>query len=83
MNFLEKNDIRTSIDNRNETIGKKIREAELKKVPYMIILGEKERNESNLSVRKRKKGDLGKMSLNNFVSLINEELSKSIAKFEN
>ena len=83
LNFLEKNDIRTSIDNRNETIGKKIREAELKKVPYMIILGEKERNESNLSVRKRKKGDLGKMSLNNFVSLINEELSKSIAKFEN
>ena len=81
LNFLEKNDIRTSIDNRNETIGKKIREAELKKVPYMIILGEKERNESNLSVRKRKKGDLGKMSLNNFVSLINEELSKSIAKF--
>ena len=83
LNFLEKNDIRTSIDNRNETIGKKIREAELKKVPYMIILGEKERNESNLSVRKRKKGDLGKMSLNDFVSLINEELSKSIAKFEN
>ncbi len=82
LNFLEKNDIRTSIDNRNETIGKKIREAELKKVPYMIILGEKERNESNLSVRKRKKGDLGKMSLNDFVSLINEELSKSIAKFE-
>ena len=57
LNFLEKNDIRTSIDNRNETIGKKIREAELKKVPYMIILGEKERNDSNLSVRKRKKGD--------------------------
>ena len=83
LNFLEKNDIRTSFDNRNETIGKKIRDAELKKVPYMLILGEKESNKNNLSVRKRKEGDLGQMSTNDFVSLINEELSKSIAKFEN
>ena len=83
LNFLEKNDIRTSFDNRNETIGKKIRDAELKKVPYMLILGEKESNKNNLSVRKRKEGDLGQMSTNEFVSLINEELSKSIAKFEN
>ena len=83
LNFLEKNDIRTSFDNRNETIGKKIRDAELKKVPYMLILGEKESNKNNLSVRKRKEGDLGQMSTNKFVSLINEELSKSIAKFEN
>ena len=83
LNFLEKNDIRTSFDNRNETIGKKIRDAELKKIPYMLILGEKESNKNNLSVRKRKEGDLGQMSTNDFVSLINEELSKSIAKFEN
>ena len=83
LNFLEKNDIRTSFDNRNETIGKKIRDAELKKVPYMLILGEKESNKNNLSVRKRKEGDLGQMSTNEFVTLINEELSKSIAKFEN
>ena len=82
LNFLEKNDIRTSFDNRNETIGKKIRDAELKKVPYMLILGEKESNKNNLSVRKRKEGDLGQMSTNEFVTLINEELSKSIAKFE-
>ena len=82
LNFLEKNDIRTSLDNRNETIGKKIRDSELNKVPYMLILGEKEDKNNNLSVRKRKEGDLGKMSTNEFVSLINGELSKSIAKFE-
>ena len=82
LNFLEKNDIRTSLDNRNETIGKKIRDSELNKVPYMLILGEKEDNNNNLSVRKRKEGDLGQMSTNQFVSLINGELSKSIAKFE-
>ena len=82
LNFLEKNDIRTSLDNRNETIGKKIRDSELNKVPYMLILGEKEDKNNNLSVRKRKEGDLGQMSTNEFVSLINRELSKSIAKFE-
>ena len=82
LNFLEKNDIRTSLDNRNETIGKKIRDSELNKVPYMLILGEKEDKNNNLSVRKRKEGDLGQMSTNEFVSLINGELSKSIAKFE-
>ena len=82
LNFLEKNDIRTSLDNRNETIGKKIRDSELNKVPYMLILGEKEDKNNNLSVRKRKEGDLGQMSTNQFVSLINGELSKSIAKFE-
>ena len=82
LNFLEKNDIRTSLDNRNETIGKKIRDSELNKVPYMLVLGEKEDKNNNLSVRKRREGDLGQMSTNEFVSLINGELSKSIAKFE-
>ena len=48
----------------------------------MLILGEKEDKNNNLSVRKRKEGDLGQMSTNEFVSLINRELSKSIAKFE-
>ncbi len=82
LSFLEKNDIRTSLDNRKETIGKKIRDAELSKVPYMLILGEKESNKNNLSIRKRKEGDLGQMNTNDFVSLINSEVSKSIAKFE-
>ena len=82
LNFLEKNDIRTSLDNRNETIGKKIRDSELNKVPYMLVLGEKEDKNNNLSVRKRREGDLGQMSTNEFVSLINGELSKSISKFE-
>jgi threonyl-tRNA synthetase len=63
LNFLENNEIRGSLDNRNETIGKKIREAELSKVPFMLILGEKEAELNNVSVRKHRKGDVGAMSL--------------------
>ena len=83
LNFLENNEIRASLDNRNETIGKKIREAELSKVPFMLILGEKEAEMENVSVRKHRKGDVGEMSLESFVKLINEEISESISKFEN
>ena len=83
LNFLENNEIRASLDNRNETIGKKIRESELSKVPFMLILGEKEAEMENVSVRKHQKGDVGEMSLDSFVKLINGEISKSISKFEN
>ena len=83
LNFLENNEIRASLDNRNETIGKKIRESELSKVPFMLILGEKEAEMENVSVRKHRKGDVGEMSLESFVKLINEEISESISKFEN
>ena len=83
LNFLENNEIRASLDNRNETIGKKIREAELSKVPFMLILGEKEAEMENVSVRKHRKGDVGAMSMENFVELIKQEVSESISKFEN
>jgi threonyl-tRNA synthetase len=69
--------------NRNETIGKKIREAELSKVPYMLILGEKEAEMENVSVRKHREGDMGEMTVENFIELIQLEISKSISKFEN
>jgi threonyl-tRNA synthetase len=83
LNFLENNEIRASLDNRNETIGKKIREAELSKVPFMLILGEKEAELNNVSVRKHRKGDVGAMSLESFAELIEKEVSESISKFEN
>ncbi|MGH2645770.1 MAG: His/Gly/Thr/Pro-type tRNA ligase C-terminal domain-containing protein, partial [Chitinophagaceae bacterium] len=61
-------------DERNEKIGKKIREAELMKVPYMIVIGEKEAEENKLSVRKRLHGDLGKMNSEQFLTMITEEV---------
>jgi len=83
LNFLENNEIRASLDNRNETIGKKIRESELSKVPFMLILGEKEADLENISVRKHRIGDLGTMSLDDFLGLITQEVSESISRFEN
>ena len=83
LNFLENNEIRASLDNRNETIGKKIREAELGKVPYMLILGEKEAELDNISVRKHREGDMGTMTAKQFIEIIKEEVSKSISKFDN
>ena len=83
LKFLENNEIRASLDNRNETIGKKIREAEISKVPFMLILGEKETKMENVSVRKHREGDLGMMDLKSFVRLIKEEISKNISNFEN
>ncbi len=83
LNFLENNEIRASLDSRNETIGKKIREAEVSKVPFMLILGEKETKMENVSVRKHREGDLGMMDLKSFVRLIKEEISKNISNFEN
>ena len=83
LNFLENNEIRASLDNRNETIGKKIRESELSKVPFMLILGEKEADLENISVRKHRIGDLGTMSQDDFLGLITQEVSESISRFEN
>ena len=83
LNYLENNEIRAFLDDRNETIGKKIREAELSKVPFMLIIGEKEAEMDNVSVRKHREGHMGVMEAENFVSLIKEEISKSISKFDN
>lgn len=81
LNELENNEIRALLDNRNETIGKKIREAELSKVPFMIIVGEKEAESSQISVRRHQKGDQGSMDVPSFIALVKEEMSKSISKF--
>ncbi|MBH45687.1 MAG: threonine--tRNA ligase [Flavobacteriaceae bacterium] len=83
LNFLENSEIRASLDNRNETIGKKIREAEISKVPFMLIIGEKESENESISVRKHRQGDVGSMPVQAFIDLIENEISKSISKFEN
>ncbi|MEP7317837.1 MAG: threonine--tRNA ligase [Panacibacter sp.] len=71
---LRKAGVRTEIDDRSEKIGKKIREAELSRVPYMLVLGEKEMNEGKLSVRRQGKGDLGAQPADEFISAIVDEI---------
>ncbi|QGW28206.1 threonine--tRNA ligase [Phnomibacter ginsenosidimutans] len=70
---LKKAGIRASTDDRNEKIGKKIREAELLKVPYMFVVGEKEMNEQSVSVRKQGQGDLGMKSVEEIINLLSAE----------
>jgi threonyl-tRNA synthetase len=71
---LRKAGVRVEIDDRNEKIGKKIREAELGKVPYMAVVGEKEMNEDKLSIRRQGKGDIGAQSVDEFLNMIVEEI---------
>ncbi|MFW2476699.1 MAG: threonine--tRNA ligase, partial [Sediminibacterium sp.] len=66
--------VRVDIDDRSEKIGKKIRDTELSRVPYMLVVGEKEAAEQQLSVRRQGKGDLGAQPLNDFISMIQEEI---------
>ncbi|MEY4804463.1 MAG: threonyl-tRNA synthetase [Bacteroidota bacterium] len=77
--FLNNSDIRGLIDDRNEKIGKKIRDAELKKVPFMLIVGEKEAESDTISVRQRGVGDHGSMDLNKFADLIQEVITAELA----
>ncbi|MBN8663514.1 MAG: threonine--tRNA ligase [Chitinophagales bacterium] len=71
---LRSNGIRASVDDRNEKIGKKIREAELSRVPYMLVVGEKEMTEGKLAVRRQGKGDIGVLPVAEFVSLVRQEI---------
>ena len=65
------------IDNRNETVGKKIREAQLKKYPYMLVVGEREMKDNVVSVRHRTDGDLGSLTIETFVQILSTEIKKS------
>jgi threonyl-tRNA synthetase len=71
---LRKAGVRAEIDDRNEKIGKKIRDTEMMKVPYMLVIGEKEASESQLSIRRQGKGDLGMMDKAAFISQIHQEI---------
>ena len=73
LNLLENDDIRGLIDNRSETIGRKIRDAEIEKIPYMIIIGEQESEQKLISVRSHGGNDYGKMKVEDFVRIINEK----------
>jgi len=77
---LKNADIRAEIDDRNEKIGKKIRDTELARVPYMLVVGEKEMNEGKASVRRQGKGDLGAKDLNEFVSELVAEIKQRRAE---
>jgi threonyl-tRNA synthetase len=83
LDLLENSEIRALIDNRNETIGKKIREAEVQKLPYMLIVGEEEEKNGTVSVRKH--GDSGKsnqtMKVEDFIAIINNEIKNSTKQF--
>ena len=76
LNLLEINEIRALLDNRSETMGRKIRDAEINKTPYMIIIGENEEKENCISLRKHGGEDLGKMSVDDFVKIINNSIKK-------
>ncbi|MBR8533941.1 threonine--tRNA ligase [Carboxylicivirga sediminis] len=82
LNFLNNSDIRAVLDDRNEKIGKKIRDNELKRIPYLLIVGEKEAEEGKIAVRKQGEGDKGTMLQQEFVDFINQEVDKMLSEIE-
>jgi threonyl-tRNA synthetase len=79
LDFLNNSDICTLIDDRSEKIGKKIRDNELKRIPYLLIIGEKEAESGTIAVRKQGEGDKGSMKLEEFAEFIAKEIDKEIA----
>ena len=71
---MEEKGMRVSVDERNEKIGYKIRAAQLEKVPFMLVIGEKEMNENTVAVRSRKKGDMGAMSADEFIAFAEQQI---------
>ncbi len=82
LNLLENHEIRALVDNRNETIGRKIREAEMDKTPYMIIIGENEEKENKITVRKHGGEDLGMITVESFTEIIKTEINKTLKTFK-
>jgi len=78
--FLDENEISGAIDNRDEKIGRKIRDSEVKKVPFMVIVGEKEQAEGKISVRRHGEGDLGSFTPEEFVSHFKKIIAASLGK---
>ena len=78
---LENSEIRALVDNRSEKTGRKIRDAEVSKIPFMVIVGEKEEQDGTVSVRKHGEGDIGTFTIEEFISLIKTEESKTLKKF--
>ena len=78
---LNNQEIRVQVDDRNEKIGRKIRDNELKRIPYMLIVGEKEAENNQVSVRRQGEGDKGSMSVTDFANMINEEVDKMMNQY--
>ena len=76
---LNQRDIRVQVDDRNEKVGRKIRDNELKRIPYMLIVGENESREEEVSVRKQGEGDMGIMKITTFAELIGKEVDDMIS----
>ena len=76
--LLNNSDIRTVLDDRNEKIGRKIRDNELKKIPYLLIVGENEMKDHTVSVRRQGQGDMGIMPVEEFIKKINEEVNSQL-----
>ena len=79
---LEEQDIRVLVDDRNEKIGRKIRDNELKRIPYMLIVGEKEAENNEVSVRKQGEGDKGSMKIATFAALLNGEVEEMMNRWQ-
>ena len=82
LNFLNNSDIRAVLDDRNEKIGKKIRDNELKRIPYLLIVGEKEVSTGEVSVREQGKGDKGSMKMEEFATFVNNEVKQMLEEIE-
>lgn len=78
---LENSEIRALLDTRNEKTGRKIRDAEVNKIPFMVIVGEKEEETGTVSVRKHSEGDIGTFTIEEFISFIKKEENKTLKKF--
>ena len=79
---LNAKDVRVEVDYRGEKIGKKIRDAEVQKIPFMIVVGEKEQADGTISVRRHTQGDLGQMTVEALAAAVNDEVSHSIKQFK-
>ena len=81
LNSLKISDIRADIDERSEKTGRKIRDAEVRKIPFMLIVGERESQESKVSVRRHGGVDLGTMNVKEFIAIVNKEIKENIDEF--
>jgi len=81
--ILNFSDIRSFVDDRNEKIGRKIRDNELKRIPYLLIVGEKEEENQTVAVRRQGEGDKGTMSVTGFAQFIEEEVKKQLTGLYN
>ena len=82
LNLMENYEIRALVDERNEKTGRKIRDAEVRKIPYMIIIGENEENEGMISVRRHGGEDLGKMTIEDFSVIVKKEIENTLQEFK-